>query len=290
MAEPIIKLTRGVPKTDREWMDVFSKITKFLRVSGDELQIQGGIALPPQSVGTDEIEDESVTDIKLRESQGCSVIGRSLSSAGTPTDIQFSDDTFLVRRAGILQAGGIIDADVPPSIARDADVAIAIADHEGDPDPHPGYSTAAELAAAITAHEGLSDPHPTYTTAAELAAALANITSGTYTATFTGVANVASVSPSVVCPYLRIGNVVTASGVFSLDATAATTLTQVGISLPVASDFAAVRDCGGTCAAYDVQQAGAIFADVTNNRADLLLTSVDTNAHTIGFTFTYLII
>src|SRR5687767_1755110 len=123
MAEPILKLTRGVPKNDREWMDVFRNLTKFFRVSGDELIIGGDIVLPPQSIGTDELEDEGVTDSKLRQSAGNSVIGRSLSSAGAPTDIQSSADSEFLRQAGgVLGFGVITDTDIPGTIARDTDI------------------------------------------------------------------------------------------------------------------------------------------------------------------------
>lgn len=163
MAEPILKLTRGVPRTDREWMDVFKNLTRFFRVRGDELVIGGDIVLPDQSVGTSEIQDLAVTDPKLRASQGCSVIGRSLSSSGSPADIQASSDGMFLRRAGgVLGFDAIVDADIPGTIARDTEVTTAISNHEAAADPHPGYTTAAELAA----HSGAADPHTVYPLAA----------------------------------------------------------------------------------------------------------------------------
>jgi hypothetical protein len=150
MARSIVEFTRGLPTTDRGWLDVFARINKYLRVSGDELVIDGDIQLPEQSVGTAEIEDGAVTDGKLRESQARSVIGRSLGSAGQPTDIQATTNGHYLRQAGgVLGFGAIADSDLPSTIARDSDVSGAISDHEAAADPHPGYTTGAEVSAAI---------------------------------------------------------------------------------------------------------------------------------------------
>jgi hypothetical protein len=155
MAEPIIKLTRGVPKTDREWMDVFSKITKHLRVEGDRLIIEPEVELPP--------------------SAGTSVLGRASASPGAPADIVAgSDGTFLKRAGSTLAFSQIADGDIPAGIARDAEVATAITTavdsaitaHEAAGDPHPGYTTAAELSGAISTHSVAADPHSVYPLAA----------------------------------------------------------------------------------------------------------------------------
>jgi hypothetical protein len=167
MAEPILKLTRGVPKTDREWMDVFRNLTKFFKVSGDQLQIGGELQLPELSVGTDELQPAAVTDPKLRNSQGCSVIGRSLNTTGSPSDVQASTNGHYLRRSGdVLSFGAIAEPDIPASIARDSEVTAAFAAHEAASDPHPTYTNAAELAAAISAHAALADPHTVYPLAA----------------------------------------------------------------------------------------------------------------------------
>jgi hypothetical protein len=51
----------------------------------------------------------------------------------------------------------IQDGDLPASIARDTEVAAAIAAHEAASDPHPTYTTAAELASALAAYQLLSE-------------------------------------------------------------------------------------------------------------------------------------
>lgn len=291
MAEPILKLTRGVPKTDREWMDVFRNLTKFFRVSGDELHIGGDIVLPDQSVGTAEIEDLAITDVKLRISQGCSVIGRALETGGSPTDIQASLDGEYLRRSGnVLSFGAIADDDIPGTIARDVEVTAAIAAHAAESDPHPTYTTAAELSTAISNHEAAADPHPGYTTAAELASALSalNLAGSTYTPTLTNTTNL-DASTAFETTYLRVGATVTVSGLVNMDPTSAAEVVM-GMSLPVASNFASVWDCGGSAACIAVQQSAGIQADAANNRAEFRFIANDTSNRTFTFTFTYRII
>ena len=68
---------------------------------------------------------------------------------------------------------------------------------------------------------------------------------GTYTPTYTGVSNVASTS-AIMATYNRIGNVVTLTISCSITPTAAAdALTQVRVSLPVASNFSATTDAHG---------------------------------------------
>lgn len=112
---------------------------------------------------------------------------------------------------------------------------------------------------------------------------------GTYTPTLTSVANLDSTN-AFAANYMRVGNVVTVSGRISVDPTASGTTTTVGISLPVASDFGAIEDCGGVSAAGEFAESGAIVADTTNNRATLTFQSASTASHTIAFTFTYRVI
>lgn len=113
---------------------------------------------------------------------------------------------------------------------------------------------------------------------------------GTYTPTLTNVTNVTA-STAFACQYSRVGNTVTVSGYCNVQATAGTTLTELGISLPIASNLANAQECCGTAAAYGtVNQSGAILADVTNDRASLRYLSVDTTNRSMGFIFTYQVI
>ena len=117
----------------------------------------------------------------------------------------------------------------------------------------------------------------------------ANAFSGTYTPTLFNTANVTS-STALACQYMQVGSVVTVSGGVTLTPTLITTLTTLGVSLPVASTLSAAQKCaGGANSSSVVSNSAVIFGDTTNNRATLQLISVGTGAETFYFTFTYLV-
>ena len=45
MAEPIVKLTRGIPKTDREWNDVLRNLGRYFKIQGETLIIDGTVTV-----------------------------------------------------------------------------------------------------------------------------------------------------------------------------------------------------------------------------------------------------
>lgn len=113
--------------------------------------------------------------------------------------------------------------------------------------------------------------------------------SGTYTPTLTNEVNTTSSSANS-CTYIRIGSIVTVYGSFTIEPTAGGN-TQIGISLPVASDLAAITDLNGLGkSAFNLNQIdnAIIQADITNNRATL---SGEANsgggATTVTFSFQY---
>jgi hypothetical protein len=114
-----------------------------------------------------------------------------------------------------------------------------------------------------------------------------NIFSGTYTPSLTNTTNI-SASTAFVSQYMRVGNVITVSGRVTIDPTIAGAIT-LGVSLPVASNFAALGQCGGTSANAlgDVIQ---IIADTVNDYASFTGTVVDIANRTYGFNFTYLVV
>ncbi len=100
------------------------------------------------------------------------------------------------------------------------------------------------------------------------------IVSGVWTPTLFNVTNVAA-STAYEGQYLRVNTTVVASGRVDVDPTGAGA-TELGISLPVASNFGATEDCAGTAAATAVAgQEAAILADATNDRASMQWTAVD---------------
>lgn len=116
------------------------------------------------------------------------------------------------------------------------------------------------------------------------------LASGTYTPTLTNRGNSASRTAHI-SSYMRVGNVVTVSGV--LDATATTganTYTSIGISLPVATTFFNCYEGAGTGSIYQdsTKLTAGIQADCgTGNIVGFSYYAPDTASHTFVFHFTY---
>ena len=107
----IIRSFAQIPENVAEW-------ERFLR---DATVADGDI-------GTAKISDGSVTDAKLRDSAANSVIGRASATAGAATDIVAgTDNQFLVQRSSGLQFDGLLEADIPSTMATDVEVAASVA-------------------------------------------------------------------------------------------------------------------------------------------------------------------
>lgn len=114
----------------------------------------------------------------------------------------------------------------------------------------------------------------------------APVISGRYTPTLTNVANLDG-STAYSCMYMRYGSVVVVSGKIDVNPTAAG-LVQLGVSLPVPSNFAAISDCAGAAASPGVSgQSAAMTADAVNKRAEMQFTAVDLNNRAMYFTMMY---
>lgn len=112
---------------------------------------------------------------------------------------------------------------------------------------------------------------------------------GVYTPTLTGVTNIAA-STAYQCQYLRLSTVCIVSGKVDIDPTAPGA-TALGISLPVASNFGAAEDCGGTAFASGIAgQGAALRADAANDRAEMAWVAADITNQPMYFTFMYRII
>lgn len=117
---------------------------------------------------------------------------------------------------------------------------------------------------------------------------LPTLAAGTYTPTLTNVTNLDSSTPFE-AQYMRVGATVTVSGKVTVDATAGAA-TELGISLPIASNFGAVEDCCGVGAFTAVQESVGITGDITNDRAAMRWLAVTLTSQEVTFTFTYQII
>jgi len=104
-----------------------------------------------------------------------------------------------------------------------------------------------------------------------------------YTPTLTAVTNVAASTPFT-CQGFRVGNVVNFSGRVDIDPTAAGAV-ELGMSLPIASDFTVTFQAAGTFSGNSITQQdhGVILADAINNR--LSFRFIATNVGNIGYYF-----
>jgi len=109
---------------------------------------------------------------------------------------------------------------------------------------------------------------------------------GTYTPVISNISNLSPVVASV-AQWLRIGNVVTVSGKLVVDAIAAAAA-SLQMSLPVASNFTAEEQCGGT--ASTGAETAAIGADSGTDLAFMDWVAVNTAAVAMRYTFTYQIL
>lgn len=114
---------------------------------------------------------------------------------------------------------------------------------------------------------------------------------GTYTPTITNTTNITN-STAYVCQYLRVGNTVIVSGSVFLTFTAYATASEIGISLPIASNLAQAYQLAGTSCTGNGVNVGAIQGDATNDRGTLKMTSPasPTTTGTLYFQFTYQVI
>jgi hypothetical protein len=113
-------------------------------------------------------------------------------------------------------------------------------------------------------------------------------TSGTYTPTWTGLANVDSVT-AFSCQYMRVGDTVTVSGWVTINATADNTPTSLSFSLPINSATSSVNYLNGT----GVAQGGGVAASLSGYASNFgefeVLPAVDTSVN-YSFHFTYRIV
>lgn len=118
----------------------------------------------------------------------------------------------------------------------------------------------------------------------------ANVNYGFYSPTLT---NVANLDASVVFDHtwMRIGNVVHVAGRVEVNPTTPTAVTQLGISLPYASDIQGLEGvCGSAACPGIISQSAAILGDAANNRAQMEWISGDTTAQSMYYTFQYYIV
>jgi hypothetical protein len=124
----------------------------------------------------------------------------------------------------------------------------------------------------------------TYTTAVTLS-------SGTYTPT---ISNTTNISTYTVYPthYSQVGNMVTVSGGINITLTTGSILSELSMSLPIASNVSNVNntDCGGVATSYTSQSSTwQIAGDNVNHKAWWLCTGITTGSIFYSFNYSYYI-
>jgi hypothetical protein len=106
-----------------------------------------------------------------------------------------------------------------------------------------------------------------------------------YTPTLTNTTNIAA-STAYTTHYTVIGDMVTVWGTVDIDATAAATITEMGMSLPFAAGISQIYDLAGT-AAFEDNTSVQIKGDNSNGRAMFRFTPQTNTNNKYSFQFTY---
>ena len=125
-----------------------------------------------------------------------------------------------------------------------------------------------------------------WTFSGEMALANGPIRSGVYFPTLTNVSNL-DASTAFTSNYMQVGEAVVVSGRVNMDPTAAGVITQMRMSLPVAADFNANENLGGTAIGVvtPVDVAGIQAATATE---DAIFTWHPTGTANTGFRFIFM--
>jgi hypothetical protein len=89
--------------------------------------------------------------------------------------------------------------------------------------------------------------------------------------------------------YMRVGNTVTVYGEVLINATAASSATVLGMSLPISTNFTGGGDLGGAVHSNgSPSNSGSVTGDVTNDRAYIVFrSSADTGDVIYAIHFSY---
>lgn len=156
--------------------------------------------------------------------------------------------------------------------------------------------SSANLAAAVTDETGSGSlvfgTSPTISSPSisnpSISGTSGNVYSDTWTPTLTNTTNI-SASTAAICQFSRVGNLCTFSGTVQIDPTAVGSIV-LGISLPIASNFATSVQAGGTLIAIDGTILGAITSDSTNDRLTITGNATGTANVNCSFSGSYLIV
>ena len=113
--------------------------------------------------------------------------------------------------------------------------------------------------------------------------------SGVYTPTITNAINVTS-STAKACQWMRVGNVVTVSGVCEIDPTSGGgTLSVIDLTLPIATSITLDTQLGGAGVRFGMNETEPILIYNVSQKARFSFRANDTDLLAASFSFTYLI-
>lgn len=267
---PLIDV-EGVLRFHAQWDQWFIKVSQFITATGafgGVLPVSGGgTGISSYAVG-DLLYASTTTTLARRAAVAT---GNALISAGVNTAPTWGKVGLTTHVSGVLPA-----ANGGTGVANASTITIG---------GNVTLSGAFTFTGTVTGNTTVTFP-----TTGTLATTAQLPTSGTYTPTLTGVANV-DASTAYQCQYSRVNNLVTVTGRVDVDPTLAATSTQLGISLPIASNLGAAEDCAGVAFASGIAgQGAAILGDTANDRAQMQWVAGDVTNQAMYFTFSYEVI
>lgn len=116
------------------------------------------------------------------------------------------------------------------------------------------------------------------------------LASGVYTPTGSNESNFNGTVSLSQAQYMRVGSVVTVSGLFTADPNAAGGTTSFEMTLPISSDLGAVEDLAGAAIGPIDGLSGTIKGVIANNTAQVRFITSDTTSRVWSYIFAYRII
>lgn len=117
------------------------------------------------------------------------------------------------------------------------------------------------------------------------------IQSGTYTPGLTSITNVFGTPAAQASQWMRVGNVVTVSGIIEVEPASSASDTVVAVSLPIASSLTADEHLSGTAGSQlDARYGGCVYGAPASDTAYVRFYGVASSTHPVCYHFTYVVL